>query len=45
MYAWLAGRLPRSLADALAVAWYAALLGLVYALWSAPQAAFRYINL
>lgn len=45
MYDWLAARLPRPLANAVAVAWYATLLVLVYALWSAPQAAFRYLQL
>ena len=45
MYAWLAERLPRPLANALAVVWYAALLALIYALWTAPQAAFRYVQL
>ena len=45
MYAWLARHLPRPVANAVAVLWYAALLVLVYALWSAPQAAFRYVNL
>ena len=45
MYAFLARHLPRPLANAVAVLWYAALLALIYALWSAPQAAFRYIRL
>ena len=45
MYTWLARHLPRPLADAVAVIWYAALLALIYALWSAPQAAFRYLYL
>ena len=45
MYTWLAAHLPRPLANVAAVIWYAALLALIYALWSAPQAAFRYLYL
>ncbi len=44
-YAWLSRYLPTPLANALAIVWYAALLVLIYALWSAPQASFRYVQL
>jgi len=45
MYARLIRHLPLALANAVAVLWYAALIVIVYALWSAPQAAFRYVQL
>ena len=45
MYDWLVAHLPRPLANVVAMVWYAALLALIYALWSAPQAAFRYVQL
>jgi len=43
MYDWLARHLPLPLDNAAAVVWYAALLALIYALWSAPQAMLRYV--
>lgn len=45
MYAFLTRHLPRPLANLVAVLWYGALLALVYALWNAPQAVFRYVNM
>lgn len=45
MYAFLARHLPRPLANAVAIVWYAVLLALIYALWSAPQAVLRYVNM
>ena len=45
MYEWLVAHLPRGVANLVAVVWYAALLALIYALWTAPQAAFRYVQL
>jgi len=43
MYAWLRRRLPAAPTNAIAALWYALLLLLIYGLWQAPQAAFRYI--
>jgi len=43
MYAWLRRWLPAAVANAIALIWYALLLLLIYGLWQAPQAAFRYI--
>jgi hypothetical protein len=43
MYAWLRRTLPATAANFVAALWYALLLLLIYGLWQAPQAAFRYI--
>jgi hypothetical protein len=45
VYALLRRHLPRRWANAVALLWYTALLVLIYGLWGAPQAAFRYIAL
>ena len=45
MYALLIRVLPRWFANALTLLWYTALVLLIYALWGAPHAAFRYITL
>jgi hypothetical protein len=43
MYAWLRRFLPVAIANCLATLWYTLLLLLIYGLWQAPHAAFRYI--
>ena len=45
MYALLHAWLPAPLAHAAAILWYAAWIVAIYALWGAPQAEFRYIEL
>lgn len=45
MYAALRRLLPPTAANLVAAAWYALLILLIYSLWSAPQAAFRYIQI
>ena len=43
MYAWLRRFLPAAAANSIAALWYALLLLLIYGLWQAPHAAFRYV--
>ncbi|MBW2288540.1 MAG: hypothetical protein JRG80_03690 [Deltaproteobacteria bacterium] len=43
MYTWLRRILPARAANSIAVLWYTLLLLLIYGLWQAPRAAFRYI--
>jgi hypothetical protein len=45
MYALMHRLLPPVLANAATILWYATLLVAIYALWGAPQAEFRYIEL
>jgi hypothetical protein len=43
LYAWLRRFLPNAIATGVALLWYTLLLLLIYGLWQAPHAAFRYI--
>jgi len=43
MHAWLSRFLPAAAANLVAALWYALLLFMIYGLWQAPQAVFRYI--
>ena len=45
MYSLLRKLLPERAANVLIVAWYVALIVLIFMLWFAPQAEFRYIRL